>query len=116
MEPCATCDAEVVASRDLLLIAGMRPVQRDRLRAAGIMTIDDLVGGVRDYGRVDLRLLNGKPMVLDINGNCDISNEGGFYNAAHAAGISHGRMLEQILLFAAARMPAAHKRLTEVAR
>ena len=40
---CATCDAEVVASRDLLLVAGMRPVQRDRLRAAGVATIDQLV-------------------------------------------------------------------------
>ena len=39
---CATCDAEVVASRDLLMVAGMRPVQRDRLRAASIVTIDDL--------------------------------------------------------------------------
>ena len=39
---CATCDAEVVAHRDLLLVAGMRPVQRDRLRAGGITTIDDL--------------------------------------------------------------------------
>ena len=39
---CATCDLEVVASRDLLLVAGMRPVQRDRLRAAGITTIDAL--------------------------------------------------------------------------
>ncbi|GAA3029197.1 TM0106 family RecB-like putative nuclease [Microbacterium dextranolyticum] len=41
---CATCDAEVVAHRDLLLVAGMRPVQRDRLRAAGLRTIDDLAG------------------------------------------------------------------------
>lgn len=39
---CTTCDAEVVAHRDLLLVAGMRPVQRDRLRSAGIRTIDDL--------------------------------------------------------------------------
>lgn len=39
---CATCDAEVVASRDLLLVAGMRPVQRERLRAAGIHTIEQL--------------------------------------------------------------------------
>ncbi|SIT67747.1 bifunctional RecB family nuclease/DEAD/DEAH box helicase [Microbacterium sp. RU33B] len=39
---CATCDAEVVASRDLLLVAGIRPVQRDRLRAAGIASIDAL--------------------------------------------------------------------------
>ena len=39
---CATCDLEVVASRDLLLVAGMRPLQRERLRAAGIETIDQL--------------------------------------------------------------------------
>ncbi|MFT3797253.1 TM0106 family RecB-like putative nuclease [Microbacterium sp.] len=39
---CATCDAEVVAHRDLLLVAGMRPPQRDRLRDAGILSIDDL--------------------------------------------------------------------------
>lgn len=39
---CATCELEVVAHRDLLLVAGMRPVQRERLRAAGISTIDAL--------------------------------------------------------------------------
>ncbi|MDF2047168.1 TM0106 family RecB-like putative nuclease, partial [Microbacterium sp. Kw_RZR3] len=39
---CATCEIEVIAHRDLLLVAGMRPVQRDRLRAGGILTIDDL--------------------------------------------------------------------------
>jgi len=39
---CATCEQEVVGTRDVLLVAGMRPVQRERLRAAGIRTIDDL--------------------------------------------------------------------------
>ena len=39
---CPTCDAEVIAHRDLLLVAGMRPTQRTRLRAAGIHTIDEL--------------------------------------------------------------------------
>ncbi|MBB2975964.1 uncharacterized protein FHX49_001531 [Microbacterium endophyticum] len=39
---CATCDVEVTAHRDLLLVAGMRPVQRERLRATGIETIDQL--------------------------------------------------------------------------
>ncbi|MDZ5146000.1 TM0106 family RecB-like putative nuclease [Microbacterium testaceum] len=39
---CATCELEVVAHRDLLLVAGMRPVQRDRLRGGGIETIDRL--------------------------------------------------------------------------
>ena len=39
---CATCESESIAHRDLLLVAGMRPQQRRRLRSAGIMTIDDL--------------------------------------------------------------------------
>ncbi len=39
---CATCESEVIAHRDLLLVAGMRPVHRRLLRAAGIETIDAL--------------------------------------------------------------------------
>ncbi|MGX1584629.1 TM0106 family RecB-like putative nuclease [Microbacterium sp. NPDC055502] len=39
---CATCEEQVIAHRDLLMVARMRPVQRARLRAAGIETIDDL--------------------------------------------------------------------------
>ncbi len=39
---CATCQQQVEAHRDVLLVAGMRPTQRDRLREAGIATIDEL--------------------------------------------------------------------------
>ncbi|UNK72607.1 bifunctional RecB family nuclease/DEAD/DEAH box helicase [Microbacterium sp. H1-D42] len=39
---CATCDEQVIGHRDLLMVARMRPAQRQRLRAAGITTIDDL--------------------------------------------------------------------------
>ncbi|MFC7788495.1 TM0106 family RecB-like putative nuclease [Microbacterium sp. MAHUQ-60] len=39
---CATCEEEVISHRDLLMVARMRPVQRQRLRAARIHTIDDL--------------------------------------------------------------------------
>ncbi len=39
---CPRCDLEVSEHRDLLLVAGMRPTQRERLRAAGIETVDDL--------------------------------------------------------------------------
>ncbi|WP_295781610.1 bifunctional RecB family nuclease/DEAD/DEAH box helicase [uncultured Microbacterium sp.] len=44
---CPTCEIEVVAHRDLLLVAGMRPLQRERLRAAGVSTIDALAVAVR---------------------------------------------------------------------
>ncbi|WP_029150575.1 TM0106 family RecB-like putative nuclease [Microbacterium indicum] len=39
---CAECEAQVVERRDVLLVAGMRPQQRTRLRDAGIATIDAL--------------------------------------------------------------------------
>ena len=39
---CTTCEAEVQAHRDVLLVAGMRGSQRARLAAAGIRTIDEL--------------------------------------------------------------------------
>ncbi|WP_337026567.1 TM0106 family RecB-like putative nuclease, partial [Microbacterium sp. LB16] len=39
---CATCEEQVIAHRDLLMVARMRPVQRARLRAAGVETIDAL--------------------------------------------------------------------------
>ncbi|MDP3952209.1 bifunctional RecB family nuclease/DEAD/DEAH box helicase [Microbacterium sp.] len=39
---CATCTEQVDEHRDLLMVARMRPVQRARLRAAGIETIEGL--------------------------------------------------------------------------
>lgn len=75
---CATCDAEVVASRDLLLVAGMRPVQRERLRAAGIDTIEqlaeafaapagmnpDVFGSLRTQARLQLESPAGTPPLV----------------------------------------------------
>ena len=39
---CEVCTPEVEASRDVLLVAGLRSTQRSHLQAAGITTIDDL--------------------------------------------------------------------------
>ncbi|WP_341975901.1 TM0106 family RecB-like putative nuclease [Microbacterium sp. LWO13-1.2] len=52
---CATCEEQVIAHRDLLMVARMRPVQRARLRTAGIETIDDLAAasGVPDGMNAD---------------------------------------------------------------
>jgi D-alanine-D-alanine ligase len=65
--------------------------------------------GCRDYGRVDLRLNGDQPMALDINANCDVSPDGGFANAARAAGLSYGEMLERLIEMAAQRMPEKHE-------
>ncbi|MDF2560419.1 MAG: helicase [Microbacterium sp.] len=66
---CATCEEQVLAHRDLLMVARMRPVQRARLRASGIETIDALADAsvapvgmnidtfetLRDQARLQLR-------------------------------------------------------------
>jgi len=49
---CAACEVEVAAQRDVLLVAGMRPATRDRLRAAGIGTIDRLAGDAAKPARM----------------------------------------------------------------
>ncbi|MBX3098686.1 MAG: TM0106 family RecB-like putative nuclease [Salinibacterium sp.] len=47
---CEFCEPEVEASRDLLLVAGMRPTQRTKLLAAGIRTIDELATATKPEG------------------------------------------------------------------
>jgi D-alanine-D-alanine ligase len=58
---------------------------------------------VRDYGRVDLRVRDGIPYVVDVNSNPDITMEGGFARSARAAGFDYGQTIARILELAAAR-------------
>ncbi|MFT2815582.1 TM0106 family RecB-like putative nuclease [Leifsonia sp. A12D58] len=82
---CTTCEAEVQASRDLLLVAGMRVTQRDRLAAAGIRTIEELaalpelspvidatgiaentLAGLRKQARLQIEALAGEPPPIEV--------------------------------------------------
>jgi len=47
---CEFCEPEVLATRDLLLVAGMRLTQRAKLRAGGILTIDELAVAAKPEG------------------------------------------------------------------
>ncbi|WP_374010199.1 TM0106 family RecB-like putative nuclease [Leifsonia sp. LS-T14] len=72
---CDTCDAEVQATRDVLLVAGMRVTQREHLLAAGLSTIDALaastgpvdgipdgtLNGLREQARLQLEATPGSP-------------------------------------------------------
>jgi D-alanine-D-alanine ligase len=59
--------------------------------------------GLRDFGRVDMRFNNGIPYVIDINELPDLSPDAGFWNSAHAAGITYPHMVERILTYALKR-------------
>ncbi|MGO1410427.1 TM0106 family RecB-like putative nuclease [Microbacterium sp.] len=49
---CATCQRQVELHRDVLLVAGMRVTQRDRLREVGIDTIDALAEATEKPARM----------------------------------------------------------------
>jgi D-alanine-D-alanine ligase len=61
--------------------------------------------GCRDYGRVDLRLRDGQPYVLDVNPNADITADTSFACAAEVCGYSYGQLCSRIVSLAARRHP-----------
>jgi D-alanine-D-alanine ligase len=55
--------------------------------------------GLRGYGRVDLRVDDaGRPYVIDVNPNPDLSRDAGLALAASRAGIEYAELVEGILL------------------
>lgn len=70
---CADCEREIQERRDVLLVARMRLTQRERLRAAGVTTIDELavrtepvegiaaatLEGLREQAELQLQALEG---------------------------------------------------------
>jgi D-alanine-D-alanine ligase len=60
--------------------------------------------GLRDYGRVDLRLSSsGVPFVIDVNPNCDLSRDAGFARAANAVGIDYAALARLLVRYALLR-------------
>jgi D-alanine-D-alanine ligase len=59
----------------------------------------------RDYARVDLRLLGGRCLVLDVNPNADISPDTSPAYAAEVAGFSYGAFASGVVNLAAHRHP-----------
>ncbi|RIK15589.1 MAG: hypothetical protein DCC52_18545 [Chloroflexi bacterium] len=59
--------------------------------------------GVRDYGRVDLRVMNGVPYVLEVNPNADLSPDAGIARSARVAGMNYAMLADEIVRLAAHR-------------
>jgi D-alanine-D-alanine ligase len=60
--------------------------------------------GVRDYGRVDVRLAaSGTPYVVDVNPNCDLSTGAGMARAAAAVGIDYAALIGLLVRYASRR-------------
>ena len=88
------CPAKLTAKQDLL-------VRDVALRAYKFLEC-------RDYARVDLRLRDGKPYILEVNANPDISPDAGLARAARVAGIRYPEMIERILTMAVQRKEQSH--------
>jgi D-alanine-D-alanine ligase len=83
--------------------APLNAATRQRAEAAALAAYR--LGGCRDYGRVDLRLRHGEPVVLDVNPNADLTFESDHAIGSKMLGWTYGRLAAQIVECALERWP-----------
>ena len=75
----------------------------ERIRATAMAAYYAL--RVRDYGRIDMRVRDRQPYVVDVNADPDITIDGGFAKTAAVAGYDYGAAISRIINLAAHRKP-----------
>ena len=73
---------------------------QDAVEAAAVLAYQKM--GVRGFARVDMRLRDQTPFILEVNINPDLAEDAGFYRSARTAGHSYASMLLHILRLALA--------------
>jgi len=81
--------------------AKLKPSIRDNVKRVALQAYELL--HCRDYARVDIRLKDEVPYVLEVNPNPDISPDAGFVRSLKAAGISFEEFVKEIIFFALKR-------------
>jgi len=90
-------------SIEIRVPAWLNAHEKDQLRDVAVRTYQAF--RCRDYGRIDLRGLNGRMYVLDVNPNPDISPDTSLALAAKAAGLTYGKVPSHLVRLAVARHP-----------
>lgn len=103
-----TPEYEAISS---VAVGPLHPTVRSRVEDAARRAFALL--DARDYARCDIRLAeNGRPYVIDVNGNCDLSEDAGYARAAYLAGLSYEQLIERIALAALQRTEDARQSLS----
>ncbi len=72
--------------------------EQARVETAAVMAYQTL--GFSGFGRVDMRLKDGQPYILEVNANPDLAADAGFFRSAACAGYSYREMVLHILQLA----------------
>lgn len=81
--------------------ADLTPAEEQAVHAAAEGAFRTI--GLRDFGRVDIRLQDGIPYIIDINELPDLAPDAGFWNSARAAGMTYPQMIDKIIKHALQR-------------